>query len=52
MKQVTRVTQSPLNKLRWCLDLECGHDEWVTSKRRPTTKKYKCSRCPKEADNG
>lgn len=34
-QRVRRVTQSPLNPLRWALDLECGHELWVTQKKRP-----------------
>lgn len=54
IKNVIKVTQSPMNHHRWCLDLECGHDKWVTSKRRPTRKTTDCDKClnqemPKEA---
>ena len=34
-KRVSRIVQSPMNPLRWCYELECGHDVWVTMKRRP-----------------
>lgn len=42
---VKRITQSVLNPVRWCLDLECGHETWVTANRRPTRKTAKCERC-------
>ncbi len=44
-KRVLRVTQSPMNKRRWILDLECGHELWVTSLRRPKAQTAKCERC-------
>lgn len=44
-RKVVRITQSPMNATRWCLELECGHDNWVTAKRRPTTQAVPCSRC-------
>lgn len=45
---VQRVTQSPMNPLRWCLTLSCRHDVWVTSKRKPTRMKEFCDRCEVE----
>jgi len=48
-QRVKRVTQSPLNPQRWCLELECGHDEWVTSKTRPKRAKAECSTCFEKA---
>lgn len=45
MQNVTRVTQSPMNALRWVLDLACGHEVYATSKRRPTRKKAACEKC-------
>lgn len=49
MKQaVIRVTQSPMNALRWCLDLSCGHEVWVTGKRKPTAKTAQCEKCEKK----
>jgi hypothetical protein len=44
-RKVERVDQSPMNAQRWVLELSCGHEEWVTSKRRPTSKTVNCSRC-------
>lgn len=41
-QNVTGVTRSPLNAARWCLDLACGHQSWVTSDRRPTAKTAVC----------
>lgn len=34
--KVLRATQSPLNKMQWHCDLECGCSTWITSKRKPT----------------
>lgn len=42
---VRRVDRSPMNPLRWRLELECGHEEWVTSKRRPIAKTRRCRPC-------
>ncbi len=44
-RAVLRVTQSPLNPLRWCLSLNCGHERWVTSKARPARRAARCNRC-------
>lgn len=44
---VQRVTQSPMNPLRWSLTLNCGHEVWVTAKRKPQRMKVACERCPK-----
>lgn len=43
--RVKRVDQSPLNPLRWSLELECGHDVWVTSKTKPSRKTQYCATC-------
>jgi hypothetical protein len=45
--KVKSADQSPMNAKRWCLELECGHDHWVTSARRPTTKVVDCGLCEK-----
>jgi len=45
-RNVLQVKQSPLNPLRWMLVLECGHDTWVTAKRRPQRKTSHCAACP------
>jgi hypothetical protein len=47
--KVARVDQSPVNEKRWCLELACGHEAWVTSARRPTTKVYDCGFCSAKA---
>lgn len=39
---VVSVTQSPMNPQRWLLILACGHEAWVTAKRRPKAKWAKC----------
>jgi len=46
--KVLRATQSPLNPRRWCLDLECGHEVWVTSKRKPVRQESWCPKCFEE----
>ena len=42
---VLSVKQSPLNPKQWCCNLDCGHDQWITAKQRPTRKTLKCDRC-------
>ncbi len=44
---VKRVHRAPLNPLRWCVELVCGHEVWVTSRAKPTRKLYLCERCEK-----
>jgi hypothetical protein len=43
--KVKRVTQSPMNDKRWCLELACGHELWVGAARRVTTKEVDCGLC-------
>jgi transcription elongation factor Elf1 len=50
--KVISVKQSPLNTLQWCIGLACGHDQWVTAKRRPTRKTLRCNRCRTLAQSG
>jgi hypothetical protein len=42
---VVSAKRSPLNPTRWCCTLQCGHDAWVTSKRKPKVKLLDCQRC-------
>lgn len=42
---VERVDRSPMNKLQWCVALQCGHEAWVTRKARPTAKRMRCEEC-------
>jgi predicted aminopeptidase len=42
---VLRVDRSPMNGRRWALTLACGHEEWITSARKPTRKTARCSKC-------
>jgi len=54
MKHVWRVTRSPMNPLRWCLTLDCNHEEWITAKSRPVRQFMRCSKCSsqrKEVDH-
>ena len=45
---VLRVTQSPMNAVRWVLDLACGHQAWVTSYAKPRVIKKACDICTEE----
>src|SRR5882672_1893650 len=49
MRTVLKITQSPLNPRRWSLDLNCGHDIWVTARRKPTRQFAPCPKCAAEA---
>ncbi len=42
---VKSVKVSPFNPRQWNLTLACGHDVWVTGKRKPTRKTIYCQRC-------
>jgi hypothetical protein len=43
---ILRVTQSPMNALRWVLDLSGGHEAWITQKMRPRLgKSVHCAVC-------
>lgn len=33
--KIVSATRSPMNFLRWFLELDCGHDLWVTRKKKP-----------------
>ena len=44
-RYVKRVRQSPLNPMRWVLDLDCGHEVWVTAKSCPTRATAACPKC-------
>jgi hypothetical protein len=44
-RAVTRIDQSPMNRERWCLELECGHEVWVSAIRKPKAKTARCERC-------
>jgi hypothetical protein len=48
VKKVLRATQSPTNSERWCCDLECGHEVWVTRQRRP--KEAGCGECVRKKE--
>lgn len=47
--RVESVKQSPMNPRRWCLQLDCGHDEWITAQRRPQRMQHRCSMCAARA---
>jgi hypothetical protein len=40
--EVKRVDQSPVNPRRWCLELSCGHEVWITASRRPIRTTHPC----------
>lgn len=44
-RDVKVITRSPMNALRWCLQLSCGHDVWVTRKGPPKVQRLFCERC-------
>lgn len=48
--RVESVKQSPLNSKQWCYQLDCGHDQWVTAKRRPTRQRLYCQACAQAED--
>ena len=41
-KKVVKVDRSPMNPRIWYLELECGHEAWVTSVNRPTQRTIQC----------
>lgn len=36
---------SHMNERRWLLQLDCGHDEWITANERPQREYQLCSKC-------
>lgn len=49
-KAVVRVDRAPLNAKRWCLQLSCGHDRWVTRSSKPKIQSHYCERCASASD--
>lgn len=45
MGAIARIDSSPMNAARWVITLECGHEEWVTAKKRPARRRMKCTKC-------
>ncbi len=43
-REIVRAHQSPLNDQQWLCKLDCGHEQWVTSKRYPK-QKIECELC-------
>jgi hypothetical protein len=43
--KVESVTQSPMNGRRWLLQLDCGHELWLTATSRPQRKTAICLKC-------
>lgn len=53
--KVLVVRQSPMNAKQWLCQLDCGHDQYVTSKSRPTRQTLRCDKCvmkAREQDHG
>ena len=48
-REVSRVDRSPMNPKRWCVELSCGHELWVTGK--PRKKVFPCEQCECEDTN-
>lgn len=44
-QEVVRIDRSPMNPRRWCIELRCGHEVWVTAARRPQRMVMKCMEC-------
>ncbi len=44
-RTVVRSDQSPMNKRRWLLELDCGHEVWVTTSRQPHRHQHPCDPC-------
>jgi hypothetical protein len=49
LRTVVRIDQSPMNAKQWCVQLSCGHEEWVTRAKRPKIKVMVCSKCTGES---
>ena len=47
--RIESIKQSPLNAMRWCCQLDCGHDQWITARRRPTRQHLVCYTCAAHA---
>lgn len=45
MRTVESVTRSPLNSVRWKLNLSCGHCAWVTQYNSPKRTTAECTFC-------
>jgi hypothetical protein len=50
LRQVVRIDQSPMNARQWCVQLSCGHDEYVTRKSKPQMKFMICQKCSGRED--
>lgn len=51
-RAVTRKDQSPTNPLRWCIQLECGHELWITGERPPKYQSAMCAKCAADSASG
>lgn len=49
IKNVVRIDRSPMNEKIWCIQLECNHDVFVTSKHKPSRKRMHCEKCQAKA---
>lgn len=48
--RIEAIRQSPMNPKQWCCQLDCGHDQWITAKSRPTRQTLRCDRCIAKAE--
>jgi hypothetical protein len=46
LSRIVKATQSPMNARRWLVELECGHETWITSHVRPR-RQVSCDECRK-----
>ena len=46
--KVIRADRSPMNRKQWCLELDCGHEVWITATREPRKLTHECPRCTDE----
>ncbi len=45
-RAITAVFKSPMNPKLWNVELECGHEKWLTRSRRPRYGlKVLCTKC-------
>jgi hypothetical protein len=44
-RAVRRIRQSPMNERVWNVEMECGHDQYITRARRPTCTTLVCNDC-------
>ena len=50
LQKVLRADRSPMNARQWLCELECGHEQWRSSVRKPV--KFECMKCAQEQQKG